>query len=147
MLLRNVNPQAGLLNGTRLLITQLGSKVLQAKILTGSRAWDKVFIPRINLSTASDSGLPFTLNRKQFPVKLSYAVTINKSQGQTLSKVGIFFCQHLSLPMVSCTLRHRASEVTSGCTLCWDIPTNPRMISLDILPMWFIGRPSSSDGE
>ena len=90
MLLRNVNPKAGLLNGTRLLITQLGSKVLQAKILTGSRTGDKVFIPRINLSTASDSGLPFTLNRKQFPVKLSYAVTIIKSQGQTLSKVGIF---------------------------------------------------------
>ena len=71
MLLRNVNPQAGLLNGTRLLITQLGSKVLQAKILTGSRAGDKVFIPRTNLTTVSDSDLPFTLNRRQFPVKLS----------------------------------------------------------------------------
>ena len=33
---------------------------------------------------------PFTLNRRQFPVKPAFAMTINKSQGQTLKKVGVF---------------------------------------------------------
>ncbi|KAF2348978.1 UvrD-like helicase C-terminal domain, partial [Trinorchestia longiramus] len=43
----------------------------------------------INLAP-SDSDLPFTLGRTQFPIRLSYAMTINKSQGQTFMKVGLF---------------------------------------------------------
>jgi len=38
----------------------------------------------------SDNSLPFIMTRKQFPVKSAYAITINKSQGQTLNKVGIY---------------------------------------------------------
>ena len=37
-----------------------------------------------------DSGVPFILNRRRFPVKQSYAITINKAQDQTLRKVGIY---------------------------------------------------------
>lgn len=33
---------------------------------------------------------PFTLQRRQYPVRLCYAMTINKSQGQTLDKVGVY---------------------------------------------------------
>uniref|UniRef100_A0A6N2LTF1 ATP-dependent DNA helicase n=1 Tax=Salix viminalis TaxID=40686 RepID=A0A6N2LTF1_SALVM len=36
MLLRNISPSMGLCNGTRLIITQLSSKVIQAQIITGS---------------------------------------------------------------------------------------------------------------
>jgi hypothetical protein len=63
--------------------------------LTGSNAGNIVFIPRIDLT--SDSDLPFLMKRKQFPVKLALAMTINKSQGQTLDKVGI----HLPNPVFS----------------------------------------------
>jgi ATP-dependent DNA helicase PIF1 len=34
--------------------------------------------------------MPFTLRRRQFPVRLAFAMTINKAQGQTLKMVGIF---------------------------------------------------------
>ena len=37
-----------------------------------------------------ESKWPFTLKRYQFPIKISYAMTINKSQSQLLSKIGIF---------------------------------------------------------
>jgi len=41
--------------------------------------------------TTKSTGLPFVLIRKQFPVKLSFIITINKSQGQTIPNVGIYF--------------------------------------------------------
>jgi ATP-dependent DNA helicase PIF1 len=46
------------------------------------------FIPRIKF-ISNNSNLPFTFARKQFPLRLAYAMTINKSQGQTLSHVGL----------------------------------------------------------
>ena len=57
---------------------------------TGTHAGHIVFIPRIALTTTKDCHLPFTLTRRQFPIKPSYAMTINKSQGQTFTKVGIY---------------------------------------------------------
>ena len=80
----------GLLNGTRLLIQTLGRRVIQAKIMAGTHAGHIGFIPRIALTTTKDCHLPFTLTRRQFPIKPSYAMTINKSQGQTYTKVGIY---------------------------------------------------------
>nr|GFA01494.1 ATP-dependent DNA helicase PIF1-like [Tanacetum cinerariifolium] len=48
-----------------------------------------VAIPRMNISP-SDKNMPFQLNKRQYPVALCFAMTINKSQGQTLSKVGLY---------------------------------------------------------
>jgi len=36
---------------------------------------------------------PFQFKRKQFPVRLSFAMTINKSQGQTIPNVGVYLPQ------------------------------------------------------
>jgi hypothetical protein len=89
MLLRNLNQSIGLCNGTRLLIVALGDRILQCIILTGSNIGDTVYIPRITLSTTKMKW-PFTLQRRQFPIRVCYAMTINKSQGQTLQRVGVY---------------------------------------------------------
>ncbi|GKF23358.1 DNA helicase, partial [Tanacetum coccineum] len=89
ILLRNLNLAGGLCNGTRMIVTQLLNKVIEARIITGTRISEKVFLPRISLINR-DLEMPFLFKRKQFPVKLSYAMTINKSQGQSLEKIGIF---------------------------------------------------------
>ena len=89
MLLRNLSLKDGLCNGTRLVIRHLYDNVIDAEILTGICAGNRVFIPRISLCP-SDTNLPFQLKRIQFPLRLSYVMTINKSQGQTFEKVGIY---------------------------------------------------------
>ncbi len=89
MLLRNLNQSIGLCNGTRLLLTALGETILQCTILTGSNIGETVYILRITLST-SKMKWPFALQRRQFPVRVCYAMTINNSQGQTLEQVGIY---------------------------------------------------------
>ena len=89
MLLCNLNLNEGLCNGTRLLIRCLHNNSIDAKVLTGSCANQNVLIPRIVLSP-SNTEIPFTLSRRQFPLRLAYAMTINKAQGQTFNRVGIY---------------------------------------------------------
>ena len=87
ILLRNLNPSEGHVNGTRYVIQNLLPHVIDATAISGSKVGAK--IPRIWLVT-KDPTLPFEMKRKQFPVKLAYSMTANKAQGQTLQKVGIY---------------------------------------------------------
>ena len=48
-----------------------------------------VFIPKHRFSTLdTQDSLPFV--RIQFPLKLAYACTIHRAQGQTIGRIGIF---------------------------------------------------------
>ena len=47
-----------------------------------------MFIPRITL-TLAETQVPFKLEKRQFLLKLCFAMTINKSQGQSVTYVGI----------------------------------------------------------
>jgi hypothetical protein len=92
ILLKNIDSRQELCNGTRLLIKFLTDNVIVATIASGKNKGNTVFIPRMSMSP-TDSDLPFTLKRLQFPVILAFAMTINKSQGQTFDKVGIYLPQ------------------------------------------------------
>jgi ATP-dependent DNA helicase PIF1 len=92
MLMRNMNQSLGLCNGTRLIVTKLGTYVIEGKVMSGNNIGEKVFIPRLSL-IPSDKRLPFKFQRKQFPLTVSYAMTINKSQGQSLKNVGVYLPQ------------------------------------------------------
>ena len=78
MLLRNINPMQGLCNGTKLIFEQaFANKVLKCRMVGSG---DPVLIPRIIL-TPQENEYPFVWQRRQFPVKPAFSVTINKSQG------------------------------------------------------------------
>ncbi|KAF7807930.1 ATP-dependent DNA helicase PIF1 [Senna tora] len=78
MLLRNIDRSMGLCNGTRLILTRMCDHVIEASIMSGKFASEKVLIARM-LITPTDSKLPFKFQRRQFPVVLSFAMSINKS--------------------------------------------------------------------
>ncbi|KAL1368709.1 hypothetical protein AAHE18_02G141800, partial [Arachis hypogaea] len=88
MLIRNIDHAAGLCNETRLVVTKLGKYIIEAQSISREHTGNKLFIPRMTLSP-SDHWIPFKFQRRQFPIMVSYAMTINKSQGQSLSKVGL----------------------------------------------------------
>ncbi|KAL0346411.1 UNVERIFIED_CONTAM: hypothetical protein Scaly_1657100 [Sesamum calycinum] len=90
MLLRNIDPKIGLCNGTRLIYRRFGRNIIDAEILTGQFKRTRVFLPRIPLKTSEDAQMPFEMIQRQFPVRLSFALTINKSQRQTIPNVGIY---------------------------------------------------------
>ncbi|KAI3956795.1 hypothetical protein MKW92_017597 [Papaver armeniacum] len=89
MLLRNIDQAEGLCNGTRMVVKEVGKNVIQAVVVTGKAAGRTVLIPRI-VMTLSETDHPFILRRRQFPLKVCFAMTVNKSQGQSLSNVGIY---------------------------------------------------------
>jgi ATP-dependent DNA helicase PIF1 len=89
MLLHNLDPCRGLCDGTRLIVTQLTSRVIEGEIITGKAKAAKAYIPRI-ITTSAETRWPFKLRCRQFPIKVSYAMTINKSHRQTLSTVGVY---------------------------------------------------------
>ncbi|XP_054163800.1 ATP-dependent DNA helicase pif1-like [Oppia nitens] len=89
MLLRNINPSIGLCNGTTLICKEFHRLSIVAEIKTGKNQGRQVVIPRIDL-IPSDTDLPFLFKRRQFPIKPAFAMTINKSQGQTFKKVAIY---------------------------------------------------------
>ncbi|KAG7982144.1 hypothetical protein I3843_04G034800 [Carya illinoinensis] len=86
----NINPSEGLCNGTRLTRCNFSRNLIDAQISSSHYSGKRVFIPRIAFlpETTENNGFPF--KRTQFPVKLSFAITVNKSQGQTLNFVGIY---------------------------------------------------------
>ncbi|KAG6713098.1 hypothetical protein I3842_05G134100 [Carya illinoinensis] len=93
MLLRNINPSEGLCNGTRLICRAFDRNVIDAEIAVGHHSGKRVFIPRIPFLPNVDENSDFPFKRTQFPIRLSFAMTINKSQGQTLDFVGIYLPQ------------------------------------------------------
>ena len=87
-LLRNLNINAGLYNGTRLKITRMQKFNLLCEIIVGARSGEKICLPRLDFSPDKNE-LPFVMNRRQFPIRLGYCITINRAQGQSFDAVGI----------------------------------------------------------
>ena len=87
MLLRNISPKEKLCNGTRLIFREcINNKLLKCELMEDGK---EVLIPRITLHS-DNTNSPFEWSRRQFPIRISFAMTINKSQGQTLDMVGIW---------------------------------------------------------
>ena len=86
MCLRNMTDD--ICNGTKLKLVYARQHVLECVVLTGTARGTKVVLPRITLR--DDGGVETVrFQRKQFPVRLGYACSIDKGQGQSLARAGI----------------------------------------------------------
>jgi len=91
MLLRNLSKRDGLCNGTRLIFKEkVGQQLLKCVVASGDGAGREVLIPRIKLRPSDNRGQPCEWQRVQFPVRVAFAMSINKGQGQTMLRAGIW---------------------------------------------------------
>ena len=87
MLIRNVHRDLGLVNGARLIVRGFQPRCVDCEIAGGVHEGRRVFNPRMVFFSEGGS---FMLRRRQLPLRQACAMTVNKAQGQTLSKVGLY---------------------------------------------------------
>ncbi len=88
MLTRNLDLHRGLVNGAEVQLMSMRDYSISVRMASGQLA----VLPRISFTAApEESGLPFTLLRRQYPIIPAYALTVHRVQGQTLRFVGLFF--------------------------------------------------------
>nr|GEV72228.1 hypothetical protein [Tanacetum cinerariifolium] len=84
ILLRNIDPANGLCNGTRLQVLKMEPTVIQTRIIGSTGPEGITLILRMRL-TPLDKRIQVKIIEKQLSNYVSFAMTINKSQGQSLS--------------------------------------------------------------
>ena len=87
MCLKNLDPAEGVVNGARMIVTQCMPSLIRATLCVGPHRGNSVCIPRITM-VPSETRWAFTFRRRQLPVRLAFAMTIHKSQGQSFGRCG-----------------------------------------------------------
>lgn len=90
-LMRNMAPERGMVKNMRCVVEEVGRRLIIIRLLRPDNGnqpdADTVLLPRIPMEARLSSG--HTLIRRQFPIALAYATTLNGCQGLTLDRVGI----------------------------------------------------------
>ena len=86
ILLRHVDKKAGLTNNKRVRIVKITKyRILIASV--GDEVPITASLPRFRFNIKLPFGKSFKMQRTQFPLRLAYAVTINKAQGQQYDRI------------------------------------------------------------
>jgi Cdc6-like AAA superfamily ATPase len=86
MVTRNLSFADGLLNGTKVIVVAATPSLI--KVRKPNKTEDYL-IPRISFKAPIDRRSPIEMMRRQFPLQVCYAMSIHKSQGQTINRVGV----------------------------------------------------------
>ncbi len=92
MCIRNLNLKRGLINGTMLQLLAVGRRYIQCRVISGPATGGvEILLKNVFTITPEASGLPFTINRRQYPIIPAYCLSIHKAQGQTIKLCGLIF--------------------------------------------------------
>jgi len=91
ILIRNLSIKNKHCNGTRYIILHLSPNLIKAKRLGDNGPDSIVLIPRTIVKDTDGAFVSF--KRVQFPVLLAYYLTLNRAQGQSLQRAGIYLPQ------------------------------------------------------
>ena len=84
-LMATLSKKDGIVKNQRLRILEIGTRLIHAELLLDGGMTRRCLIPRFRFNFKYRRGMEIT--RLQFPLKLAYACTINKSQGMTFNRV------------------------------------------------------------
>ncbi len=102
-----------------MVLRQMTDRVLKVSLVGGDHHGDTALIPRITLTPPESPDHPFSFSRRQFPVRLAFALTINKAQGQSAKYVGldlrgsVFAHGQLYVGLSRATSSHRIKVLTN----------------------------------
>lgn len=107
VILANIDPCNGIVNGTRGCITELRNKSIMIKRVDGS-----IYEIEYHKNISVDDNLVYI---SYLPVKLAYALTIHKSQGMTLDAIEIDIGDNIFAAGQAYTALSRAQSLSSIC--------------------------------
>ncbi|KAA6380996.1 MAG: putative PIF1 helicase [Streblomastix strix] len=92
ILLRNIDVKRGLCNGTRLAVIIFNTPYLKLQRNVGKIQGKQFFLPRLGLEPTKANQL-FQMTRRQFQIRLAFAMTTNKSYRYSFDQIGVFLNQ------------------------------------------------------
>ncbi|CDF38585.1 ATP dependant DNA helicase [Chondrus crispus] len=95
MLLRNLDPATGHVNGARYVIENMTNNLLFLHVTTGSHQGNRLCLPRMPCGPGDDNFPIPGFTRTQFPIRTCFALTTNKAQGQSFGgRIGLDLRDH-----------------------------------------------------
>lgn len=90
VVIRNMAIEKGLCNGSRIVVDDVSYAYIIGRLMSGPFSGNVVTLPRTKLHSKGSGRSGLSFFRYQFPVAPAYAMSVNKSQGQTLRRVGVY---------------------------------------------------------
>ena len=95
MLLRNLDPTAGHVNGARYVIENMTHNLLFLRVATGPHEGNILCLPRMPCGPGDDNFSIPGFTRTPFPIRTRFALTTNKAQGQSFGGcIGLHLRDH-----------------------------------------------------
>ena len=84
MVLQNIKPSVGHVNGARYVIESMNPNLLLLASVFGPRKGTRLILPRMNCAISKEEFAIPGFRICQLPIRVCFAMTVNKAQGQLI---------------------------------------------------------------